>query len=153
MIYPVPQYSASLGLFEIKAAFNATTSKQSSYIHHPTKTSHRPRAVRLTGNTYRKNLVSINEVVKLWNEDCSCYNGSTSVNHITHTLHSTKVLQSTSTLTKTASASSHTGKVSTSRLNSTSDVTVGSFSGMWLGALGGCLQKRSGVLVCTSSSL
>lgn len=98
-------------------------------------------------------------VSEVWDLSCQC------MRTVTQTVFSTKY--STKTQHRTVTVEPATSTTSSSLPQPTSDgsgdsstakgsgiqVQPGNFAGMWLGLSGGCLQRRSGVLVCTSSSL
>lgn len=154
IIYPVPQWNASGGLFEIRAELNASLARRSIPMHE----QYEPGDIYLHPRGRHDILTSVAQVVQQWDEECGCFRSFTST--IVVTQHATRTVRPTVTLT-----SSQTGPTSiiepqpnttvpaASGLNTTARVVSGSFAGLWLGVLGGCLQKRSGLLVCTSSSL
>ncbi|KAL7010304.1 hypothetical protein EMMF5_000325 [Cystobasidiomycetes sp. EMM_F5] len=89
-----------------------------------------------------------------WDDNCGCMATKTAVYFTT--LRTTRTLRPTVTLpTNRPPASTPTG-VSGSSADSDYDKSnnpdAGDFVGLWLGVMGGCLQRQSGVLVCTGSA-
>lgn len=101
-----------------------------------------------------------NQLSMYWDDVCGCMQTVTLTTTSTH--HSTKTIVPTPTSTtivtydiqatsSTSTSTSSGNDTSASNANNVGD-DPGNFYALWLGILGGCLQKESGTLVCTASS-
>ena len=158
MLYPVPQFSRTAGLLALTASRNGTAVRMK-------------RSLNLWSNTtglpvYGPSLQPRKEVTrttdsKYWDDECQCY-AKTRIRYTTE--YQTRTTKATLTLPdaptqvqhSTPSASATLGfpgvtPTQTPAMN-VSNPDQGDFVGLWLGVMGGCMQRKSGVLVCTSAS-
>lgn len=167
-INPVPTFSASAGLLVIRAAYPNDTDTQNSpassraAIQNYSSLSQDNRGIlpRMHPLDARGQMHGESEY---WDTGCGCVRTRTLT--ATTTRYSTTVLHPKTTITPEPTSAvqptgpSHTGgsggsdnRTATGRGDTGLAVVQGSFAALFLGVSGGCLQRRSGVLVCTSSS-
>ena len=169
-INPVPTFSASAGLLVIRAAYPNGTDTQNA-----------PSPSRAPIGNFSTLLQDSQSLLlprthlevprgqgagesEYWDMGCGCVKTRTLT--ATETRYSTKVLHPKTTITlepiptpqptglsPTGDSGDNGTRTTTGRGDTGLAVVQGSFAALFLGVSGGCLQKRSGVLVCTSSSL
>lgn len=168
LVYPVPQFSQTGGLLSLALTRNGTALISGGEgIATITSTIHARREFvansslpgtffgpQLNQRAKAEGAVRYTSHTEYWDDNCGCMATKTAVYFTT--LRTTRTLRPTVTLpTNRPPASTPTG-VSGSSADSDYDKSnnpdAGDFVGLWLGVMGGCLQRQSGVLVCTGSA-
>ena len=155
-IYPVPTFSANAGLLKVTASYPNSTDAVN--LDAPIRrTTFEAEAARLQARGNPDHSIE----QEYWDVGCGCM--QTVTRSRIKTMYSTKTLhRSTAQPTATAdqigapqttAPSGGTSNSTTGRGDTGVAVEQGSFAALYLGISGGCLQRRSGVLVCTASSL
>lgn len=156
-IYPVPTFNASGGLIRVTASYPNSTDAVNS-ANPIRQTTFEEEAARLQARGHD----DIDEQ-EYWDLGCGCMQTVTRTR--VETLYSTTTIKRASTtLSEPPSSTDTEGPQTTAPSGSTTNSTTGqgdtgiaveqgSFAALYLGVSGGCLQRRSGVLVCTGSTL
>ncbi|KAK9899338.1 hypothetical protein P389DRAFT_47334 [Cystobasidium minutum MCA 4210] len=151
---PVPVFSSSKGLLAVTAFYpNSTTNTANDGFNEDTSTIPR-QTVSKRGHAHYDE-----DEGHEWDDECACYTSSSKPTSTarpkTRTRYSTTVYSTTTavglvTITPrpTAWPASPDGETEAQNL----EIDPGAFAALYLGVSGACLQRRSGVLVCTSST-
>ena len=154
-IYPVPTFNANGGLIRVTASYPNSTDAVN--LDAPIRrTSFEEEAAILQPRGQHNN------EQEYWDAGCGCIQTVTRTR--VKTIYSTETVRRSTPALPTVTSDQPAQPETTAPSGGTSNspagrgdtgiaVEQGSFAALYLGVSGGCLQRRSGVLVCTASSL
>lgn len=156
----MPVFSSSKGLLSVVAFYpNSSISTSPRPVRNDIKKAVQARDLSEYGSFHHYDMEVRGQPV-YWNEACACYKPGRHPQDDEYdiTTYITTTATALITLEPSSTREPHRPKPTKGSTNSTTKsqemrVDPGAFAGLFLGITGACLQRRSGVLVCTSNSL
>lgn len=161
---PVPVFDASKGLLSVVALYPGSAPKMDRTSKSKTEFASQTKEKR----DHQYEIETLGEQ-RIWNAECECYRPRFTSRIYDDVYDTTTYTTSTATgiitLKPISTSTSRPRPTSTPKptkrpqhpqepeKSKDTQVDPGTFAGMFLGLTGACLQRRSGVLVCTANSL
>lgn len=157
-VNPVPVFSSSQGLLSVVALYpnSSSSSPRKDVIQ-----ANIDKSTKSKGTRGNYEYLDKRGHQQIWNEACACYKPKESSNHHEYDTTTYTTTTATGLITLKPIPTRKPKPTPTPKPKPRPEeeepqemqVDPGAFAGPFLGMTGACLQRRSGVLVCTSNSL